>query len=495
MKYAARIESLVTNKAECVAIPIYDSLEMSAPAANLDQISDGQISRILKSGDLKKEVGSTILVHNLLNTEIQRIILFNAGPKEGLTSKKFILIIKKLIVALKTLPIKSASVSIGDIKCEGRRFEWLVERTIEYFESETYEYLEMKGISKTKKTLFDQVYFLCDRKLLTAVRAGIKRGKALAQGIQLAKNVANAPGNICTPSYLARKARQLCRGNTNLSLTVLEERDMKKLGMGAFLAVSQGSDEPGKLVLINYQGTKKTKRPHVLVGKGITFDTGGISLKPPASMPDMIYDMSGAASVLGTLSCIAEQELPINVIGVLAAAENMPSGKATRPGDIVKTMSGQTVEILNTDAEGRLVLCDALTYIDKFKPASVIDIATLTGAIITSLGSVASGLFSNDDQLAEQILEAGEIACDRAWRLPIWEEYQTQIASAFADMANIGGKEAGSITAACYLARFAKNYRWAHLDVAGTAFKGSGLSKGCTGRPIALLCQYLYDQI
>tara|TARA_B100000579_G_C22460431_1_gene678635 strand:- start:66 stop:704 length:639 start_codon:yes stop_codon:yes gene_type:complete len=212
-------------------------------------------------------------------------------------------------------------------------------------------------------------------------------------------------------------------------------------------------------------------------------------------MPDMIYDMCGAASVLGTLSCIAEQELPINIVGVLAAAENMPSGKATRPGDIVKTMSGQTVEILNTDAEGRLVLCDALTYIEKFKPASVIDIATLTGAIITSLGSVASGLFSNDDQLAKQILDAGEVALDRAWRLPIWEEYQSQIASAFADMANIGGKEAGSITAACYLARFAKNYKWAHLDIAGTAFQGSGTNKGCTGRPIPLLCQYLYDQL
>ncbi|RPG51497.1 MAG: leucyl aminopeptidase [Gammaproteobacteria bacterium TMED1] len=495
MKYAARIESLATSKAECIALPIYDSLDMSASAANLNRISDGQISRILKNGDLRKEVGSTVLIHDVANCDIQRIILFNAGPKAGVTSKKFIVIIKKLIIALQSLSIKSASVSIRDFKCEGRSSEWLIERTIEYFESGTYEYLEMKGISKVERTLLNKINFLCSRELLNAVRAGIKRGKALAGGMQLAKNLANAPGNICTPSYLAKKARQLCRGKTNLSLSVLEERDMKKLGMGAFLAVSQGSDEPGKLVIINYQGARKTKQPHVLVGKGITFDTGGISLKPPPSMPEMIYDMSGAASVLGTLSCIAEQELPINVIGVLAAAENMPSGKATRPGDIIKTMSGQTVEILNTDAEGRLVLCDALTYIDKYKPASVIDVATLTGAIITSLGSVASGLFSNDDQLAEQIISAGEVACDRVWRLPIWEEYQTQIASAFADMANIGGKEAGSITAACYLARFAKAYRWAHLDIAGTAFQGSGPSKGCTGRPVALLCQYLYDQL
>lgn len=270
---------------------------------------------------------------------------------------------------------------------------------------------------------------------------------------------------------------------------------MEKLGMGALLSVSQGSVQPAKLITIQYRGAGKTTKPHVLVGKGITFDTGGISLKTPPTMHEMVYDMSGAASVLGTLAAVAGQQLPINVVGVLAAAENMPSGSATRPGDIVKTMSGQTVEILNTDAEGRLVLCDALTYIQKFDPESVIDIATLTGAIVTALGNVATGLFSNDDALADQISSAGDKVFDRTWRLPIWDDYQAQLASAFADMANIGGSPAGSITAACFLARFTKQYRWAHLDIAGTGYQGSGPGKGYTGRPIALLTQYLRDQV
>ena len=494
MKYVTRSGNLGENKAQCIVVPIHDSLEMSEPAATLNQISNGQIARVLKRGDLKNKPGDTVLLHDIANCNIQRILLVNVGPKGSLSTIKFILIVKKLINVLKSLPIKNASICISNIKCEDKSLDWLIERAIEYFEAGTYEYIEMKGTSNIERTL-NQIEFLCDKPSLVAIKAGIKRGKALTQGIHLAKNVANAPGNICTPTYLAKKARQLCRGNADLSLSILEEKDMKKLGMGAFLAVSQGSDEPGKLIIINYRGTNKAQQPHVLIGKGITFDTGGISLKSAPSMHEMIYDMSGAASVLGTLSCVAEQKLPINIIGVLAAAENMPSGRATRPGDIVKTMSGQTVEILNTDAEGRLVLCDALTYISRYKPASVVDIATLTGAIITSLGSVATGLFSNNDELAEQLLDAGEFAFDRAWQLPIWEDYQPQIASAFADMANIGGKEAGSITAACYLARFAKSYRWAHLDIAGTAFQGSGPNKGYTGRPIALLSQYLYDRI
>jgi leucyl aminopeptidase len=269
---------------------------------------------------------------------------------------------------------------------------------------------------------------------------------------------------------------------------------MKKLGMGSLLSVSQGSAEPAKLIVMHHKGGKAKEAPHVLVGKGITFDTGGISLKPPATMYEMIYDMCGAAAVLGTMRTVAELNLPINVICVIAAAENMPSGTASRPGDIVKTMSGQTVEILNTDAEGRLVLCDALTYIDKFKPATVIDVATLTGAVVVALGAHASAVYANDEELARNLNQAGEDTLDRVWRMPLWEDYQVQLKSAFADMTNTGGRDAGSITAACFLARFTRKYRWAHLDIAGTAHRANGSDKASTGRPVNLLCQYLMDQ-
>jgi leucyl aminopeptidase len=265
--------------------------------------------------------------------------------------------------------------------------------------------------------------------------------------------------------------------------------------MGSFLSVSQGSVQPGKMIIIEHKGAKNKKdAPHVIVGKGITFDTGGISLKPPGAMYEMTYDMCGAASVFGAMRAVAELALPLNVVCVIAAAENMPSGIATRPGDIVKSMSGQTIEILNTDAEGRLVLCDALTYVEKFKPASVIDVATLTGAVVMALGSHPAALYANDDQLADDINKAGENTRDRVWRMPLWEEYQPQLNSAFADMANIGGREAGSVTAACFLARFTKKYRWAHLDIAGIAYKAAGSVKGSTGRPVALLTQYLIDR-
>ena len=270
---------------------------------------------------------------------------------------------------------------------------------------------------------------------------------------------------------------------------------MQKLGMGSLLSVGHGSAEPSKLIVIQHKGGKAKAKPHVLVGKGITFDTGGISLKSAGTMYDMIYDMCGAASVMGAMKTVAEQNLPINIIAVIAAAENMPSDRATRPGDIVTSMSGQTIEVLNTDAEGRLVLCDALTYVDKFDPETVIDVATLTGACVVALGSHASALYANDDKLAQDITEAGEDSLDRVWRMPLWDEYQPQINSAFADMANIGGPQAGSITAACFLSRFTKKYRWAHLDIAGSAFKGGTTTKGSTGRPVGLLVQYLMDRV
>ncbi|MGH8711263.1 MAG: leucyl aminopeptidase, partial [Burkholderiales bacterium] len=319
--------------------------------------------------------------------------------------------------------------------------------------------------------------------------AALKQALAIAEGVKLTKDLGNLPPNICTPSYLAEQALQIAKKH-NLKAEVLEQKDMEKLGMGSLLSVARGSNQPPKLIVLHYSGAAKKQKPVVLVGKGITFDTGGISIKPAAEMDEMKFDMCGAASVLGSIKAVAEMRLPLNVVGIIPTTENMPSGNASRPGDIVTSMSGQTIEILNTDAEGRLILCDALTYAERFHPAVVIDIATLTGACVIALGHVASGLYSNDDALARELLNAGEYAHDRAWQMPLWDDYQEQLKSNFADMANIGGRPAGSITAACFLARFTKKYSWAHLDIAGTAWK-SGKEKGGTGRPVPLLTQFL----
>ena len=321
----------------------------------------------------------------------------------------------------------------------------------------------------------------------------ITDGEAIAAGVELARTLGNLPGNICTPSYLADQARELGKRSKMLKVSVMDEAGMKKLGMGALLSVARGSREPARLISMVYSGGASNDKPVVLVGKGVTFDSGGISIKPAAAMDEMKYDMCGAASVLGTLQACVEMQLPLNVVGVIPTTENLPDGNASKPGDIVTSMSGQTIEVLNTDAEGRLILCDALTYCEKYEPAVVIDIATLTGACVIALGAHAAGLLSNSDELAEALLAAGITAGDRAWRMPLWDDYQQQLDSNFADMANIGGREAGTITAACFLSRFASDYDWAHLDIAGVAWKG-GKEKGATGRPVSLLTQFLLDR-
>jgi leucyl aminopeptidase len=334
---------------------------------------------------------------------------------------------------------------------------------------------------------------LLEGKPSVALKTVVAQTAAIAHGVDLAKELGDLPGNICTPTYLAARALALGKAHKSVKTTVLEEKDMKKLGMGSLLSVSRGSDQPAKLITLEYHGADKKQKPVLLVGKGITFDSGGISLKPGAEMDEMKYDMCGAASVLGTIQAIAEMGLKLNVVGIIPASENLPNGSATKPGDIVTSMSGQTIEILNTDAEGRLVLCDALTYGAKFKPDAVIDIATLTGACVIALGHVVSGLLSNRDELAKELIAAGEQAHDRAWQLPLFEDYQAQLDSNFADMQNIGGRAGGTITAACFLSRFTKEYNWAHLDIAGTAWK-SGKEKGATGRPVPLLTQFLINR-
>ena len=384
---------------------------------------------------------------------------------------------------------KDALLLLDHLKVSDANEAWLLEMIARTLQSSAYRYTET--VSKPKPALKLARVVVSTATRATAQRA-LDQGSATGRGVNVARKLADLPGNVCTPGYLARQARKLGRDNSKLSVQILEEKKMRELGMHSLLSVTAGTEEPAKLIVMNYSGGKKSDQPYVLVGKGITFDSGGISLKPGAKMDEMKFDMGGAASVFGTMHAITEMALPLNVIAVVAAAENMPSGKATKPGDVVTSMAGKTIEVLNTDAEGRLVLCDALTYVERFKPAAVIDIATLTGACVVALGSHASGLYANRDELAEQLLSAGVESHDRAWRMPLWDEYSKQLQSNFADLANIGGPGGGSVTAACFLKEFAEKYDWAHLDIAGSAWDSS--PKGATGRPVSLLTRYLMDR-
>ncbi|WP_300355358.1 leucyl aminopeptidase, partial [uncultured Alcanivorax sp.] len=394
---------------------------------------------------------------------------------------------------LTKLPIKSASISLEGIAVNERERPWLAQQLARKLGEAAYLFNPFKSREKKPVTL-GKVSLVCpSRQGIGPVKQALLLGSAIANGVNRSRELGDLPGNICTPSYLSSHARELAGQYPNLDCKVLSEKQMEALGMGSLLSVTAGTEQPAKMIVLEYKGGKTRGKPIVLVGKGVTFDSGGISLKPGAGMDEMKYDMCGAASVLGTLSAIAEYKLPLNVTGIIPAVENMPSGTATRPGDVVTSMSGQTIEVLNTDAEGRLILCDALTYAGRYKPSFVIDIATLTGACVMALGSHASGLLSNDDTLAQALENAGQTSGDRVWRLPLWNEYDKQLKSNFADMANIGGREAGTITAACFLGRFTKNYRWAHLDIAGTAWN-SGTNKGATGRPVPLLVEFLAEQ-
>ncbi len=495
MEYGTKSGNPARTRTQCLIVGVYENNKLTDTATLLDKASKGHIRKVLKRGDLNGKANQMLVLHDVPNISSPRVLLVGLGNEETADGARYVSMGRALIAQLKKLSARNSLCCLLEASAGKKDLAWKTSRLIEQMEAGLYSYTEMKGKAVVPDENNAHMDFqLGDKRDSDVVNRAITNAKALTLGIAAAKDVANTPANICTPTYLADAAKQLAKDYASISTSVLEEKDMAKLGMGAFLSVGQGSDQPSKMIIIKHKGAKPKDKPHVLVGKGITFDTGGISLKPGGTMYEMIYDMCGAASVYGTMKAIAEQQLPVNVVCVIAAAENMPSGNASRPGDIVKTMSGQTVEILNTDAEGRLVLCDALTYIDKFNPETVIDVATLTGACVIALGSHAIGLFSNDDTLANNLLAAGEETLDRAWRMPIWEEYQTQIKSAFADMQNIGGREAGSITAACFLARFTKKYRWAHLDIAGTAYKWAGTNKGATGRSVTLMTQYLNDR-
>lgn len=490
MDFSIKIGSPEKQKNACLVVGIFESRTLSDAAKALDKATEGYISSLLSQGDMDGKANTTLLLHRLPNTLCERVLLVGLGEEQKLSDKAYRDAISTAFNALHKTGTTDAMFYLNQLAVKGRDNEWKVSQAILIGMQTIYCFDRLKSKPESKVINLQDVTFNAkNNKQMAASKLAIQQGLAIAHGMNLAKDLGNLAPNICTPTYLAQQAEDLAK-TYKLKISVLEEKDMEALGMGSLLSVSQGSRQPAKLIAVEYQGLKKMEKPVVLVGKGVTFDTGGVSLKPGSSMDEMKYDMSGAASVLGTLSAVAEMKLPVNLVVLIPATENMPDGQATRPGDVVTSMSGQTIEILNTDAEGRLILCDALTYAERYKPDVVIDIATLTGACVIALGHVATGLIANDDELTQELQHAGEQSTDRVWSLPLWDEYQDLLKSNFADIANIGGRSAGTITAACFLSRFTKQYRWAHLDIAGTAWL-SGKEKGSTGRPVPLLTQFL----
>jgi leucyl aminopeptidase len=480
MEFNASTANLLKIKADSLILPT--GLELTTTAKEIDDALDGAITSLIESKDFTGKTGQCSLLHRT-EGHFKRIVL--VGIDSANTTQKVISAVESAATVILKTPSKKA-VWVADGLSNDH--QWLASIVARSFSTATYAYAGT-GIKPTPKTLKALTFWSAAKKDSSAAKTGLAYGTALGNGMNVARQLGNLPANICTPNYLASQAKKLAKDQPNLTTTVLKEADMKELKMGSLLSVSAGSVEPANLIVMNYKGAASNVKPIVLVGKAVTFDTGGISLKPGRGMDEMKFDMCGGASVFGVINALLATNLSVNVIGIVPAVENMPAGNATKPGDVVTSMSGQTIEVLNTDAEGRLILCDALTYAGRFKPDTVIDIATLTGAVIGALGKVTSGLLSNDDDLAEQLLDGGTRSGDRAWRLPLWEEYDKQIESNFADMANIGG-EAGTITAACFLSRFTKSYKWAHLDIAGTAWL-SGAQKGATGRPVPMLMEYI----
>jgi len=481
------------QRGACAVIGIFESRKMTESAKVLDKITQGYIKSILTSGDMDGKVNTSLLLHNVPGIHFKRILLIGLGKEQEFKEKTFLGAINSIFSTLQKTAVTDVMLFLSDFPIKERANEWKICQTVIAAISSVYQFNQLKSKPENNPGKLRKILLCIDnRSELIACEQAMQQGLAIAHGMNLTKDLGNLAPNICTPTYLATQAKNLAKTH-KLKASILEEKDMEKLGMGSFLAVARGSEQPAKLIVLEYHGLNKKEDPIVLVGKGVTFDTGGISLKPAAEMDEMKFDMSGAGSVLGTMLAVAEMKLPVNLVGIIPATENMPSGKATKPGDVVTSMSGQTIEILNTDAEGRLILCDALTYAERYNPKIVIDIATLTGACVIALGNFTTGLMSNDDKLAQELLAAGELTADRAWQLPLWDDYQDLLKSNFADIANIGGRTAGTITAACFLSRFTKKYRWAHLDIAGTAWK-SGKDKGSSGRPVPLLTQFLITQ-
>ena len=493
MEFGIKVSTPDKQRGACVAVGVFESKKMTDAAKALDQISGGYLKEIISQGDLEGKANTALLLHKIPNLQCKRVLLVGLGKEQAFNDSAFVNAVQTALRSLQNTGAADCAFFLTDIVIPDRDSAWKVMQLAKLAVESNYRFDRLKSNpEENKKALRKITICIGDRTDLSASEEALKQGAAIAHGMNLTKDLGNLAPNICTPTFLAEQAKELAK-TYKLKATVLDKKEMEKLGMGALLAVASGSHQPAKLIVLQYQGKGKKEKPIVLVGKGVTFDTGGISLKPAAEMDEMKYDMSGAASVFGTLKAVAEMNLPINVVGIIPATENMPGGSATKPGDVVTSLSGQTIEILNTDAEGRLILCDALTYAERFSPKAVIDIATLTGACVIALGHVASGLMSNNEELSQALIAAGGHAADRVWPLPLWDDYQDLLKSNFADMANIGGRAGGTISAACFLSRFTKKFHWAHLDIAGTAWK-SGKEKGSTGRPVPLLTSYLIAQ-
>ncbi len=495
MEFPVQTANPAKAEAACLVVPVFKDGDLLPAAAKLDDASERLIGQLIERGDFDAKLGNVQLLPFAPGLSADRLMLVGLGERGKCQERAFIKALDAAFTAVAGLPVEDVAVAFTDVPVPERSIAWKARMTAEAAQRAVYRFDEFKSEKAPRPRLDKVALLLSDSEAADEAREGARIGNAVGQGVAYTRTLGNLPGNVCTPSYLADQAEQLGRESGGaLTVEILDEAALEELGAHSLLSVGRGSEQPSRLIVMKYQGAENAdEAPHVLVGKGITFDTGGISLKPGEAMDEMKFDMCGAASVFGTAKAVLGIRPKLNLVFIVAAAENMPDGRATKPGDIIKTLKGLTVEVLNTDAEGRLVLCDALTYAERFEPASVVDIATLTGAAIIALGHHATGLLSNDDDLALDLLDAGEAAWDRAWHLPLWDEYREQLDSNFADMANIGGRPAGTITAACFLSRFADKFPWAHLDIAGTAWT-SGKQKGASGRPVGLLTQYLLDR-
>ncbi|HEY7945953.1 MAG TPA: leucyl aminopeptidase, partial [Casimicrobiaceae bacterium] len=493
MEFTIKSGSPEKQRSACVVVGVFDNRKPSLSAELIDRASAGYISEIIRRGDMEGKLGSTLLLHNVRGTLADRVLLVGMGKERDFREREFRSAIRAAVRLLNETGSYEAVVYLTEEKVKRREVAWRVEHAVVVAMEAVYRFDQMKSQpSDVRRPLRKLTLSVPQRSDLTSGEAAAARGLATAHGMDLARDLGNLPGNVCTPAHLAERAQALAQ-ELGFKCEVLDRGKLEELKMGSFLSVANGSDQPPKFIILEYLGGPKKQKPLVLVGKGITFDSGGISLKPGTDMDQMKFDMCGAASVLGAFRAVAELKAKVNLIGLVPTCENMPNGRATKPGDVVRSMSGQTIEVLNTDAEGRLILCDALTYAERYEPAAVVDIATLTGAMVIALGHVACGVFSNSDSLGRALINAGEDAFDRGWQLPLWDDYQEGLNSNFADFANIGGRAGGSITAACFLSKFAKKFDWAHLDIAGVAWK-EGKEKGATGRPVPLLTTWVLSQ-
>ena len=491
MKFSVKQGKTSGKHGPCCVIGAYQSKDLKGLAGEIDTLTGGALKKRIDSGDFEGKKEQILVIYDPPGLNSDRLVIVGYGKEDDADARCYRAACAAVARKLRSMKLKSATVWLVGDEVAGCDAASRAKHLVEAMRDTVYEYDHASR--KKKRTDVSVVLAVDVKNKVEAVKKGVAQGSAVAEGSDLARDLANLPPNICTPTYLARQARGLQK-KYPLKSRVLNESDMKKLGMGSLLSVSRGSRQPAKLIVMEYSGGPKSQRPVVLVGKGLTFDAGGISLKPAAKMDEMKYDMCGAASVFGALVAAAEMKLPLNVVAIVPSSENLPDGDANKPGDVVTSMSGKTIEVLNTDAEGRLILCDALTYAERFKPEAVIDIATLTGACIVALGHQTSGMMSNDQELADELTAAGDKSLDRIWQLPLWEDYQSQLDSNFADMANIGGPGAGTITAGCFLSRFAESFKWGHLDIAGTAWRSGGKSKGATGRVVPLLSQFLINR-